>query len=634
MNRILEYALIVAGINEEYQTSVIEGIVEFAHEHKVNISCFSAFGGVVSGRGFDVGEYSIYDLINYKLFDGIILMLNTIASRSAKQKIVDDVRKSGLPVIVFDCSQYPDFYNITIDNVKAMEELTHHVIEKHGAKRIAYVSGPESNPEAMERLDAFNRVRNSFGIADSDCTIYYGDFRPSEGRNAIIKILSDNSGLPDAVICANDAMALSAIKELRAHGYNVPEDLIVTGFDNIFNARYHYPSLTTVSRPLRRAGKKACQLLKDILDGKTVEKTYTFDAKFLLSESCGCSKINQDDVKIYRQTAYQLIDNSYLDVRMLNSLISEMSETISLEGCMKVIGDMVKELNCDFFSICLCDNWISSFSLSDNIVPVQGYTDLMSVPLIWDNGAVTEKKCFSRSNLFPVINSVGGNISYFLPLHFRERSLGYLIIRNSDFPTRSFVCHTLAMSISNSLENISKLSNLNLAINELERLYVMDYLCGIYNRNGFVREAQRMMKESKRHSQKLLISFIDMDGLKLINDQYGHNEGDFALRTMASILNKCCNEKMICARFGGDEFIILAADATEKDIKELEATITKVTENVNKTVKKPYRIEASVGSILSEIDDNSNIFGLVSKADEVMYEQKKRKKTSRYIRKS
>ncbi|MBQ4465400.1 MAG: diguanylate cyclase, partial [Oscillospiraceae bacterium] len=130
----------------------------------------------------------------------------------------------------------------------------------------------------------------------------------------------------------------------------------------------------------------------------------------------------------------------------------------------------------------------------------------------------------------------GGHVSYFLPLHFRDRCLGYFVITDSLFPVRSMVCHSLMMNISNSIENIRKLLHLNNVISELDRLYVIDPLCGIYNRNGFIREADIIFRRCEASGDPVMIGFIDMDGLKMINDNYGHKEGDFALQRLASAI--------------------------------------------------------------------------------------------------
>ena len=170
-------------------------------------------------------------------------------------------------------------------------------------------------------------------------------------------------------------------------------------------------------------------------------------------------------------------------------------------------------------------------------------------------------------------------------------------------------------------------------IHELDRLYVNDPLCNIYNRNGFIRAADTLFNRCLETGEKLLISFIDMDGLKLINDNYGHKEGDFALQRLASIITDCCKNGRICARFGGDEFIIIGAGAVDEDIAALESTFRKQLESVNNVIGKPYEIEASIGTIVTGVDDEITLFNLITKADSLMYERKKRKKTSRYLRK-
>ena len=256
----------------------------------------------------------------------------------------------------------------------------------------------------------------------------------------------------------------------------------------------------------------------------------------------------------------------------------------------------------------------------------------MSAPLIWTDGKTESIPVFNSADMYPVPPEGGGNISYFLPLHFRERCLGYYIISNGDFPLRSMLCHSLIMNISHSIENIRKLLHLNNAIRELDRLYVIDPLCNIYNRNGFIRLADRMFRRCAENGHTMLVAFIDMDGLKYVNDNFGHDEGDFALQRLASVISNTCSGQQVCARFGGDEFIILGTDAAAADAHELEERFTTNLAEMNRIIGKPYELAASIGTFVTPITPEMKLFSVISQADQIMYEQKKRNRKSRYLR--
>lgn len=637
MEKIIEIAVIVAGIDEEYQNSVFEGIISCAKEHDANISCFSAFGGVLANSNYDVGEYNIFSLINFEKFDGVILLSNTISDPIEKEKIVNRVKKSGLPVSILDCGDYHEFYNISIDNYTAMKALVSHVIEVHGAKIINYIAGPVSNPEASERQRAFKDIMEEYSISVPEERIYHGDFRAADGKKAIEFFFSSSLEHPQAIICANDAMALSAIEELTNMGYKVPEDIIVTGFDNTYNAKHHRPALTTVSRPLEDAGYKACEVIINAVNGKKQKETIALESSPVFTESCGCKTAEKIDIDEYKISTYKMLNSFRNDISLLNRITAQLAENETPDDNIRTVASLIHEVQCERFAICLCSNWDQVITgKASNGIPeiyqIQGYTEKMSAPLILVNGRNNPVTAFNSSDMFPTPVSGGGNVSYFLPLHFRERCLGYYIFINSSFPLKSLLCHALMLNISNSVENICKLLHLNSMINELDKLYTVDPLCNIFNRNGFIRTAGQIYTSCQNAGRKVLISFIDMDGLKYINDNFGHKEGDYALQHLARIIKDCCKSGRICARFGGDEFIILGANATDEDVPALESTFNIQLESINRIIRKPYKISASIGSIVTDATADVTLFNLITQADEIMYENKKRKRTSRYLR--
>ena len=638
--KIKEIAVIVAGIDEEYQEDIINGITECAKHLNVNISCFSAFGGVMTNSLFDVGEYNIYELVNYSKFDGAILLTNTISDPVEREKIIARVKASGIPATVLDCDGYPDFYNIKIDNTEGMKEIVRHVITKHKAQKVNYISGPLSNQEAAQRYKAFLDVMKEYGMEADDRRIYFGEFRAIDGVSAVEEFLASGLDVPDAIICANDAMALAAVTTLEKHGYMVPDDVIITGFDNTYNARHYCPALTTVSRPLREAGYKACELIVKVTDGEDLVRETVLRSEAVFSESCGCIRPldNLEEIKSYKKSAFKLIEQCRLDISILNKMTSELAETESAEENINIIGKFIARTGCKQCSICLCSGWESAFRdkwsrEAGTDYQIHGYTQKMSAPFIWDNGNVSSVESFDSSDIFPKPFTTGGNISFFLPLHFRERCLGYYILSNGDFPMRSLVCHSVMMNVSNSIENIRKLIHLNSVIEELDKLYVIDPLCSIYNRNGFIRNADAMYNKCVYEGIPLMISFIDMDGLKGINDTYGHKEGDFALQQLASVIRDCSKGGRICARFGGDEFIILGEGGNTDDIEPFELAFRKRLDTLNSVIDKPYKIDASIGTLVTAAEPDTKLFALISQADQIMYERKKRKKTSRYLRK-
>ena len=278
-NQIRNIAVFVAGTDEEYQSSILNGIASAAKTYNFNISVFASFGGVLANSLYDVGENNIYHLANLDRFDGVILMTNTIGDLDVRESICRAVRESGIPAAVLDCSSDPSFYNIRIDNTAAMRQIVQHVIDQHGAKTINYISGPLENPEAKERYEAFLAVMKEHGLSADASRIYFGGFRPIDGKRAVEALLSAGTALPDAIIAANDAMALDAISVLREHGIRVPEDVIVTGFDFTYYAKHHNPSLTSDARPLEEAGTTACALLSRIFQGESCDKTVTLVAQ-------------------------------------------------------------------------------------------------------------------------------------------------------------------------------------------------------------------------------------------------------------------------------------------------------------------------------------------------------------------
>lgn len=645
-NKILNIAVLTAGIDEEYQQNIIKGINEYAGEEKINIFYFTAYGGVLANSNYDKGEYNIFNLVNYSKFDGIIFMDNTIGALDVREKVAEQIKNANIPAVVFDSEISPEFYNIRVDNFKAMEDIINHVVKEHGARRINYVSGPMENPESRQRYEAYKSVLAENGIEFEKERVYFGEFRSIDGIHAANAILNSELEFPEAIICANDAMALTVIITLEKHGIKIPDDVIVTGFDNISAARYFCPEVTTVDRPLKLLGRKACEIIKTVYSGESVPKIHTVFTNPVFSESCGCGsqEFFQQEMRHFKKETYGKIESCNYHISILNRMTSALADSETIENHSKIINDFLSEIKCDDFYICLGDNWEGCFRQQINEASdafdsveeyqIEGYAKYMSVPFCRVKGDFVSMDLFLSSEMYPFEINGGGNILYFFPLHFRERCFGYSIAVNTDIPIKSMLFHTWIMNISTAIENVRKLNQLNDAIKKLDKLYVIDPLCEIYNRNGFVRSASKIFKECIVSHKTVMIMFIDMDGLKIINDEYSHKEGDFALKTLASILKSCCTNGEICARFGGDEFLIFSENFDHDMTTLLAEKINMKMEEVNNSINKPYRIEASIGCYVTEARSEFPLFSMITKADQKMYEEKKRKKTSRYLRRT
>ena len=375
-----------------------------------------------------------------------------------------------------------------------------------------------------------------------------------------------------------------------------------------------------------------------LIGGGAAEQDIPLEAKPIFTESCGCRSVFADDMKLYKKSAYKLIDSCRTDISLLNRMTSELAETETAEENISVISRFISELECERCCICLCSEWNGAFNekwrgRTNDEYQIHGYTKTMSAPLIWDKGEISSVASFQSADMQPEPLNGGGNVSYFLPLHFRERCLGYYVVTNGDFPIKSLLCHSLMMNISNSIENIRKLLNLNSVIQELDRLYVIDPLCGIFNRNGFVHATESVYRDCVDNHRPIMLMFIDLDGLKRINDTFGHSVGDNAICSIAEVLRTSCRSGEIYCRFGGDEFIIFGADYTEAEAKKLKERIKRNIRLINEKKKKPYRLSASAGYVIETPKQGEDIFRFVTAADNIMYEEKRRKKVSRYLKK-
>jgi two-component system, cell cycle response regulator len=166
---------------------------------------------------------------------------------------------------------------------------------------------------------------------------------------------------------------------------------------------------------------------------------------------------------------------------------------------------------------------------------------------------------------------------------------------------------------------------------ELVNLSLIDDLTGLYNRKGFFALAKHRAKLAHRTGEPFLVSFVDLDGLKQINDTYGHQEGNHGLVDAANALRDSFRQSDILARLGGDEFAAFIADAHEESIPIVKARLQQKIERCNSDSGRDYRLSVSIGIISSQSSGHSDIETMIGLADALMYEEKRRKKRDRKV---
>jgi two-component system, cell cycle response regulator len=161
---------------------------------------------------------------------------------------------------------------------------------------------------------------------------------------------------------------------------------------------------------------------------------------------------------------------------------------------------------------------------------------------------------------------------------------------------------------------------------EIIALSITDQLTGLYNRRGFMTLAEQQLKISERTKKGLLLLlFADLDKMKSINDNLGHGKGDNALIEVATILKEVFRESDIIARIGGDEFAVLGIAATKNDLETLENRLQHRIDIHNAIENRDYKISLSIGIAYSDPENRYSIDELMSRADTLMYEQKRSK---------
>ena len=174
------------------------------------------------------------------------------------------LKKTATCPVVYLRATYEEGYSVLVSDGEAIAEMTEHFIVHHGFRDICYMSGPYDSEDAMNRFKSFRKVMENAGIEVKEHMVFEGDYWRAKGKMAVDWFMEGRDAYPQAIICANDYMALSICEELQSRGVRIPEDVCVSGYDDILESRCYRPGLTSISVPFARMGEKAVEIIHNV----------------------------------------------------------------------------------------------------------------------------------------------------------------------------------------------------------------------------------------------------------------------------------------------------------------------------------------------------------------------------------
>ncbi len=630
-------ALCTSRVYDPQIQGFIETLNEKLRKKSASLLVFTINSDIYWNESAIPAETYVYDLIPYEVLSCVVLMDEKIKSHTISKKILTRSKEHNVPVVVVD-GEYEDTIQLSFDYGAGFEQIVRHVIEDHHVTHPHMMAGLPNNVFSDERIKIFKKICLKNDIPFDDSMVSYGDFWADPTIEATKRLL-ERKTLPDAVICANDIMAINVTAVLMEAGIQVPEQVIVTGFDGYEQIFYSTPKISSVSCDSQLLAEATGDTVIKILGGDTCTHRKILP-KMIPNESCGCPSM------IWQaHTLLSSFNNSFYrhqeDVRILYDISTAMETSLTpYEMASKIHQHKTKH------HLTVVDRHCFDTEQNYFLIPEE---ELAPRDLHMINDAdYAEEHRFEHlplpDELFyePTPNMKESVLSG----SYRDRILeltktGFPLIFNAlDYMNRpfGFACYyfqdyaitdySRSASITNALNmGIGGYVNLQyqrLLLEKMDAMYKHDALTGLFNRLGFNKAYEEVSSLPENQGKKVTLIMSDLDGLKYINDTFGHADGDRAIKAVADALMDSCPEDALSARFGGDElFSVIIGDCDPEEI------IRDIDDNLrifNRCVDLPYTIATSTGAYTTVLNDRYEVLKALKLADEKMYAVKNEKR--------
>lgn len=259
-----------------YFIDVLSGVTEVASEHDLTVV-------LSTSRAEEDDQAAYLRLLRSRRADGVIVAAAAIADRNVAR-----LAASGYPMVVLGRDPRDSgISSVVVDDLGGAKRIVNHLIEVHGCRRIAHITGPLGYRSALDKYDGYRAALAAHDLVTDRALVLDSDYSEAGGAAACERLIATDMAF-DAIFTANDQMAFGALQTLRRHGIEAPRDVAVVGFDDIALASVIQPSLTTIRQPMAEIGRRATRELIALLGGEHKPRQVELATELVVRTSCGC----------------------------------------------------------------------------------------------------------------------------------------------------------------------------------------------------------------------------------------------------------------------------------------------------------------------------------------------------------
>lgn len=619
-------------VNSDYVKEIVDGIFSVCQKYDSPLFDFCVGELDYSYRPFDYQQKALARLCSKSNIDGLIVCSAVLGNHISKERLEEYVKGfSSLPLVSIG-TKISGVPSVVCSARAGMESVLDDLVSRHNCRKICLLGIIPGSEEAAERTRIFSDFMKSKGLVFDDRCKIGGNFTYEGAMECLEDYWEEKGSFDfDAIYALNDDMAFAAMDFLAKRKIAVPEKVRVAGFDDVPRAAFCEPSLTTVNQRLFEQGVASAEALFALLQKKKVQGVIEVFSEPRFRKSCGCGAPPLPNV-----AATEWLDKK-TQFHMVNNFLASGQLRLNLPKFRKVFRELVARFDISAAALCVYDAPIcveengSEIDLPESACVFAAFDSKRNFV---QNINETPPFFNPREKMLPdgFIDFSNGQYIAFV-LSNCESQYGYFLFRKGfcENLVYSMMCVEFSRVFSGAWETSKSEKAVKIQQERTARLNKMsktDELTGLLNRRGFMELGQQTIDIAVVLNQGGMVIFGDMDGLKRINDTYGHDAGDRAIKAEAQILKENFRASDIVGRLGGDEFVIIAAGLNERRLAEIRENIDAACRAWNIVHNEGFELSISFGC-KPFAKDMKSLNEILKEADELLYEEKRGKKNAR-----